>query len=143
MAGQHAAPSTGVTADMNVLPLIDILLVLVIVFFVLNLGFQYIPAQIPEAERKQKPGVGTQVVLELRDDGTSAVNGQPIPADQLLAHLTTIFESRAAKILFLKAGDHRTYGEMVEAMDLGREAGALVLAWMPGNSPLPVAGPAH
>jgi biopolymer transport protein TolR len=137
MAGQISSPSGGVMPDMNVLPLIDILLVLVIVFFVLNLGFQYIPAQIPEAERQQEPGGGNQIVLELRDDGSYAVNAQIIPSDQLLSHLTTIFEFRPTKVLFLRASDNRTYGEMVEAMDLGREAGAQVLGWMPGNSPLP------
>ena len=136
MAIQGATSAEGAVRDINVLPLIDVLLVLVVVFFLLNMGFQYIPAQIPELERQvSKPGAGRQIVLELRADGSFAINGQPTPADQLETQLQAIYEVRPAKILFLQAADNRSYGEMVEAMDLARGVGVQVLAWMPGKSP--------
>lgn len=136
MAIQSAGATGGVNHEINVLPLIDVLLVLVIVFFVLSMRFQFIPAQIPEAERRAaKPDRGHQIVLELRADGSYAINGQLFPRDQLETQLMSIFEVRPTKLLFLQAADNRSYGEMVEAMDLARGAGAKVLAWMPGKTP--------
>lgn len=136
MALQTATSADDIARDINVLPLIDVLLVLVVVFFVLNMGIQFIPAQIPAAEREAaRPDRGGQIVLELREDGRFAINGQLTPVDQLETQLRAIFDSRSTKILFLKAADSRSYGEMVTAMDLGRNAGAQVLAWMPGASP--------
>src|SRR5262249_51781965 len=127
MAVQTATSADGVARDINVLPLIDVLLVLVVVFFVLNMGFQFIPAQIPEAEGQSgKRDTGGQIVLELRDGGGFAINGQVIPEDQLETQLASIFDSRPTKLLFLKAADSRTYGEMVTAMDLARGAGVKV-----------------
>lgn len=127
-----AARSTdGVTAEMNVLPLIDILLVLVIVFFVLNLGFQFIPVQIPARESVVPALESHQLVLELTRDGGYALNAQPVPADQLPTQLTAAFEGHRARILFVRASSNRSLGEVVAAMDVARGAGAEVLAWMP------------
>ncbi|MEO8138436.1 MAG: biopolymer transporter ExbD [Gemmatimonadota bacterium] len=126
----EAAPST----DINVLPLIDVLLVLIIVFLLLERELIYIPAEVlPPTPREVNGGDG-QIVLELKGDGSFAINGQPIPAQQLAIQLSAIFRNRPTKLLFLRVSPDRSYQEAITAMDVARGAGVELLAWMPLES---------
>ena len=62
-------------------------------------------------------------MLELRDDGTYAINTQPYPQDQLDAQLHAIYDERPAKLMFIKAGPNRIYQDVIQAMDIARGAG--------------------
>ena len=135
MAGS-LGPAGDLNQDINVLPLIDVLLVLIIVFFLMAQQITFIPAAIPAAETAQS---GTQpvpaIVLELRADGSYAINSQPIPIEQLDTQLHAIYDERPRKVLFLKVADNRLYDEVVTAMDMAREAGVQVLGWVPQPKP--------
>lgn len=125
------APEAGHSTDINVLPLIDVRLVLIIVFLLLERELIYIPAVVPPPT---SPGVTCgdgQIVLELRADGSFAINGQPIPAEQLAIQLSAIFRDRPRKLLFLSVSPDRSYQEAITAMDAARGAGVEQLAWMP------------
>jgi biopolymer transport protein ExbD len=131
MATSSAAPKEPLQ-DINVLPLIDVLLVLIIVCFLLLRGLSFIPAQLPapaaEATADTSPG---PIVLALREDGTCEIDGQPIPAGQLDTQLRAIYDDRPAKVLFIDAAANRSYQEVVRAMDVARGAGVQVLALVP------------
>ena len=76
---------------------------------------------------------GNQIVLEIRDDGTYAVNGQLVPLDQLDTQLHSIYDNRPVKLLFVKPGLDRVYQDIIEAMDIARGAGVLVIGFTPAD----------
>jgi biopolymer transport protein ExbD len=122
----------GLTQDINVLPLIDVLLVLLIVFFLMAKNLIFIPTQVPEPTAPgAQGGDGSQLVLELRAGGSFTLNGQAIPADQLEQQLRSVFKDRPKKLLFIKAADDRPYQDVISAMDVARGAGVEMLAIVP------------
>ena len=70
-------------------------------------------------------------MLELTDDGGYAINGQPVPKDQLDTQIHAIFDPRPAKLLFIKAGPNRIYQDVIEAMDVARGAGVQIIGFTP------------
>jgi len=125
----------GLSADINVTPMIDVLLVLLIIFMItLPLSRREFDVQVP-AEQKQQPRQkqqsSDQIVLELRPDGSYAINTQTVPVDQLDAKFHELYDQRPAKLLFIKAAPNRKYGEIVRAMDVARGAGVQVIGFTP------------
>lgn len=129
-------PDEGVKNEPNVVPMIDIMLVLLIIFMivtpVITSGFQ---AQMPEARNLEQsdPSEG-EVILGIDregqyylDPGTGEI-GQ-IPNDSLGSFLLTIYNNRRTdKILFFKADANLEYQKVEDALELAREAGVRVLA---------------
>lgn len=125
------APEADLATEINVLPLIDVLLVLIIVFFLMNRDHIYIPAQVPQTATHGRITDGGQIVLEVTASGGFMVNQQPIPADQLIMQLRAIYQNRPQRLLFVKVAPNRSYQEAIQAMDFAREAGVETLAWVP------------
>jgi biopolymer transport protein ExbD len=122
-----------VSSDINVTPMIDVLLVLLIIFMITQpLSRMAMDVQVPPPDTPQtKAPPSAQIVLELRDDGTYAINSQPYPLDQLDAQFHAIYDARPAKLMFVKAGPNRIYQEVIEAMDIARGAGVQVIGFTP------------
>jgi len=120
------AGSKGITSEINVTPLIDVLLVLLIIFMVI------VPA-IPRGEAAAVPqparndGGGEAVVLEVLKDGANAVkfriNEQAVAQGELQARLSAIFANRAQRVLFLKGDDALSFTQVAEVIDIGHAAG--------------------
>lgn len=118
-------------SDMNVTPMLDVLLVLIVVMFLLNLPLPRIYVQVPPpAGPGPAPGT-SQLVLELPDGGGFLLNRQPIPDRELDAAIHAAFESRPVKLLFVDAGGERRYEEVVGAIDRAKGAGVQVVALLP------------
>jgi biopolymer transport protein ExbD len=90
------------------------------------------PPTPPDAPRDQPPT--NQIVLELLEDGTYAINAQPVPKTQLDARLHEIYDNRPAKLMFVKPAGNRKYQEVIEAMDIARGAGVQVIGFTPAES---------
>ena len=128
--------SGGVTSDINVTPMIDVLLVLLIIFMIIQpLNRQIIPIQVPPPQTNAAPpgAASTQIVLEIKDDGTLAINGQPVPLDQLDAQIHSIYDARPVKLMFVKPGLNRVYMDIIEVMDIARGAGVQVIGFTPAD----------
>jgi biopolymer transport protein ExbD len=123
--------------DPNVVPMIDILLVLLIIFMMqVPLNRQAMDVQVPPDTRSQtqSQGPSNNIVLDLKSDGTFAINNQPVSRQELDARFHEIYDNRPQKILFVKSARNRKYQEVVEAMDLARGAGVQVIGFTPPDS---------
>ncbi len=125
-----------VSSEINVTPMIDVLLVLLIIFMITQpLNRMAMDVQVPPPDTPnttQQPSF--QIVLELLDDGSYAINTQPYPKEQLDAQLHAIYDERPAKLMFIKAGPNRIYQDVVEAMDIARGAGVQVIGFTPRDA---------
>ena len=135
MALSVTSAKAAVKADINVTPLIDVLLVLLIIFMITQpLSRKAFDVQVPpEQATKQKSQPSSQIVLELRSDGSYAINGQPYPLNQLEQAFHQIYDVRPAKLLFIKAAPNRKYLDVMQAMDIAHGAGVQVIGFTPAE----------
>jgi biopolymer transport protein ExbD len=133
MAGMDMGTS-GFKRDPNVVPMIDILLVLLIIFMMqIPLQRKVMDVQVPEEQKVEKEVAASsdQIVLELKDDGTYAINSKPVAKSDLDAQFHQIYDNRPAKLLFVRVGGTRKYQELIDAMDIARGAGVQVVGLTP------------
>jgi biopolymer transport protein ExbD len=112
---------------MNVTPLIDVLLVLLIIFMVIAPALpRGDAAQLPQPKRSSDRGGGPVVLEVLRESGGSvrfAINHQQVAAADLAVRLAGIYANRADRVLFLKGDDQLSFTQVAEVIDLSHAAG--------------------
>ena len=126
-------------SEPNVIPMIDIMLVMLIIFMVSQpLSRMALDVQVPPQETATKSDAkSNQIVLELTADGGYAINTQPVPVDQLDTQMHAIFDARPAKLLFVKSAPTRIYQDVIDAMDIARGAGVQVIGFTPADAEAP------
>ena len=114
--------------DINVTPMIDVLLVLMIIFMAAMPTIRKsIDVQLPDRS-SQTPSEGTpSIVLDIDARGRYSINKAFVPGNQLAARLREIYDARPDKVLFVKGDRKVKYSQVVEAMDVARGAGVKVL----------------
>jgi biopolymer transport protein ExbD len=122
--------SGGVNAEINVTPMIDVMLVLLIIFMVvtplISAGFTAVMPKGANAEVQAEED--NEVTLGLDVNGDYFLNGTPADPATLEQELTAIFAAREVdKRLHFKADANLPYSKIQEAVELGRRAGAAVL----------------
>ncbi|HEX2769880.1 MAG TPA: protein TolR [Geobacteraceae bacterium] len=107
----------GTMSQINVTPLVDVMLVLLVIFMVTAPMMQQgVQVNLPKAETKALTAPEESVVVSIEKSGGIFINSAQIPAGELRAKLSEMFATRSKKEVFLKADKDVTYGEVVKAM---------------------------
>jgi biopolymer transport protein TolR len=133
----------GAMNEINMTPMIDVLLVLLIIFMVVQQGLQRgVSVQVPpppdQNQLAQQPPDQEQIVLEVKPGPVFAINQQPVAEDALEDRITEIFASRNRKVIFIKGEENLQYKHIIQAVDASRAAGITIV----GLVPRPTVGPA-
>lgn len=121
----------GVRAAINVTPLVDIVLVLLIIFMVLTPStLKHLSANVPKKaeETTQTVAVDTSIVIDYSANRKLTINREPVAVEAFASKLSRRLQARREKVVFFRADDQAAYGEVVHLMDLARGAGAETLA---------------
>jgi biopolymer transport protein TolR len=126
-----SAGGSAVKADINVTPMIDVMLVLLIIFMIVTpliaAGFK---ATLPKGKNLDpRPEGDNEVVLGIDQAGRYFLNGRPLPNGTLEDQLRSIYAARTEdKILYFKADNQLKYARVQEAVETARRAGVRVMA---------------
>lgn len=121
----------GLRAEINVTPLVDVVLVLLIIFMVLTPSLlKHLTVTIPKKADEPAPAVptDTSIVVEYTAARELTVNSEPVAPDALRDKLVERLRGARQKVVFFKAEDDAPYGEVVHLMDVARGVGAQTLA---------------
>jgi biopolymer transport protein TolR len=132
--GMQTTSTGGLSSEPNVIPMIDILLVLLIIFMMtITQNRKAMDVQIPKQQevRQESQQQSDQIVLELKEDGTYEINGTPVTLSQLDNAVHSLYDQRPAKIMFLKTDRSRVWNDVIVAMDIVRGAGVQVIGFTP------------
>ena len=119
---------------MNVTPLVDVVLVLLIIFMVITpLLNKQMTVNVPikpedKPEVAPNPLAEPQVVLWVGSDGKARINKEIVPDDQLATRLRSVFAARRDQTLFFDSHDDAPFGRAVQVLDTARGAGITTIA---------------
>ena len=126
--------SGGQSANINVTPLIDVLLVLLIIFMmVIPMSRKAIDLQLPDPtpDNTNSGPPPSQIVLEVLPGNVFKINSQPVDKPGLAKRLKEIYDPRPDKVIFVKGDPTVKYSDVVWAMDAARGAGVKVIGMTP------------
>jgi TolR protein len=115
----------GVKSDINVTPLVDVMLVLLIIMMLVAPMLQQgVAVRLPTASNTvDKPETQEQTVLAISKDKSFYLNAKPVTEGEMATRLNEILENKKEKIVLIKADEEVEYGAVMQAMDQLRNAG--------------------
>jgi biopolymer transport protein ExbD len=118
--------SGSLRCEINVTPLVDVMLVLLVIFMVVTPMLRLeLPIDLPETKSGTPAEQANQVMLTAGSDGTLMLNGTPVAKDALESMIRDLFAQREDRIIFLEADRGLPYSTVVDLMDTCRAAGVL------------------
>jgi len=130
--GMAVGPSGGQSCEINVTPLIDVLLVLLIIFMVITpltpKGLDALVPQPPPPNAPKNQSNDRTIIVRVIDKGNGQtpglkINQDDVTWDGLQGRLTDIFKTRAEKVMFVKADDNIPFADVANVIDIGHSSG--------------------
>jgi biopolymer transport protein ExbD len=130
--GMAVGPSGGQNANINVTPLIDVLLVLLIIFMVITpltpKGLEALVPQPPPPNQKPQTAPDRTVVVQLIDRGAGQspalkINQDDVTWENLQGRLTEIYKTRAEKVMFVKGDNNVPFADVANVIDIAHASG--------------------
>jgi len=134
MAMSGGGATGGLTNEINVTPMIDVLLVLLIIFMmVIPMSRKAIDLQLPDPtpDNTSSGPPPSQIVLEVLPGNVFRINTQPVAKADLAKKLKEVYDPRPDKIIFIKGDPAVKYSDVIAAMDVARGAGVKIIATTP------------
>jgi len=126
--------NTGKQAEINVTPMIDVLLVLIIIFMIIipqrSTG---LASQIPHPSDQAAKAPSRDIVVTVGEDRNLKINSQPVPWADLADRLQQLFARRPDGVLFIDGAPRADFEDVVRVFDTARGAGIAKVALMPRN----------
>jgi biopolymer transport protein ExbD len=123
----------GVRSDINITPLVDVVLVLLIIFMVMTPTLlKEMDVTVPEKADVQMamPTTTDQIVVSVSRESKIAINHEPIAESALTERIHDLMASRTEKLIFFDVDEDANYGDTMHVMDVCRGAGAKILGIM-------------
>jgi biopolymer transport protein ExbD len=141
MAISMGKTGSSAVADINMTPMIDVLLVLLVIFILVQMNLQRsFDIQLPIDKDNTPVMNNTQIVMEIDAGGNVKINTKQVPPAALDAFLHEIYDKRPDKIIFVKASPDVDYGRVIEFIDIARGAGVKVVGAVLNPTLAPVGG---
>lgn len=125
--GMQIGGKGGAFAEMNVVPLIDILLVLLVIFMIIPHHQTGLSAQVPQQAAEQRPAVEPEViVVQVLADGSLRVNQEPVTWEKLPARLQEIYKDRVRRVAFIRGDAPVEFQVVARVLDIMNRLGISV-----------------
>lgn len=139
MAFENSSALGELRGDINMTPMIDILLVLLIIFMVITPVVPHgLEAALPQ--RSSNPSRAVPIVVQIISDSdgdlTYKINQDPVPIDELPGRLSSMFSSQASEVMFIKADANLDFSTVARIMDIAKGAGAAHIGLLTSRDPL-------
>jgi biopolymer transport protein TolR len=123
--GMSVGGRRGIVSEMNVVPLIDILLVLLVIFMIIPVYSKGEEALIPQQSTlpPDKGIIDEVVVIQVLADGTLKINQEPVTFEKLGSRIEEIFKQRAARIAFIRGDRPVEFGVVANVIDVMHTSG--------------------
>ena len=123
--GMVVGGKRGIVSEMNVVPLIDILLVLLVIFMMIPAHNKGLDTLIPQqtTERTPPEPLPAVVVVQVAGDGSLRINQDPVQRQNLESRLKEIFKQRAERVAFIRGEDAVEFSEVAQVIDVMHTSG--------------------
>lgn len=131
--GMQIGSNRGIHAEMNVVPLIDILLVLLVIFMIIPTHQKGLDATVPQpAADAPAPRPEAFIVVQVLSDGNLRINQEPVGWDHLADRMETIYKERASKVAFIRGEAPVEFAQVARVIDVLHGSGISVGLLTPG-----------
>ncbi len=123
--GMSVGGKRGIVSDMNVVPLIDILLVLLVIFMIIPVYSTGLDALVPQQSTQPPDRTVSDevVVIQVLADGTLRINQQPVSWERLGGRIEEIFKLRATRLAFIRGDEPVEFGVVAKVIDVMHTSG--------------------
>ncbi len=123
--GMSVSGKRGIVSDMNVVPLIDILLVLLVIFMIIPVHNKGLDVLVPQSPTRpdQEPVPEEVVVVQVLEDGSLRINREPVSWDRLGGRIEEIFKLRATRVAFIRGDGPVEFGVVAKVIDVMHTSG--------------------